>query len=153
MRHIRERFVHSPLRTHYKARRVPLLSLSNTHAAIVTNCYISSCAKTLRNCISHNANIYKLDKPHPAFQNLENGYCRFLNNRSDISTSADISAVFSLILENEYFRFLMHWLSASAFVLINTLTFEPIKYIELFSSITELTFGLCINKYPQIWGD
>ena len=52
--------------------------------------------------------IYKLDKPHPAFQNLENGYCRFLNNRCDISTSADISAVFSLILENEYFRFLMH---------------------------------------------
>lgn len=52
--------------------------------------------------------IYKLDKPHPAFQNLENGYCRFPNNRCDISTSADISAVFSLILENEYFRFLMH---------------------------------------------
>lgn len=52
--------------------------------------------------------IYKLDKPHSAFQNLENGYYRFLNNRSDISTSADISAVFSLILENEYFRFLMH---------------------------------------------
>jgi len=27
------------------------------HAAIVTNCYISSCAKILQNCISHYANI------------------------------------------------------------------------------------------------
>ena len=49
--------------------------------------------------------IYKLDKPHSAFQNLENGYYRFLNNRSDISTSADFSCNNQLTFElciNQY---------------------------------------------------
>lgn len=93
-----------PLRLHYKGRRVALLPLLNYSCSYPHTIVISAHALKyfkqnyiyyLPGSMTHKLTmqIYKLDKPHSAFQNLENGYYRFLNNRSDISTSADFSSV------------------------------------------------------------